>query len=123
MRGYVCDRCGATLDPGERCDCRDVRVVVLRTDGTLEMNVTDGSLEAYQEIVGGYVEHVPSLPSVGLLVNEEGRRLGLPKNPFFPGYVGNIILVKEPRAEEVEFRSFSEYEAAQLLAFLAPKRS
>ncbi len=21
MNNYVCDRCGAMLDPGERCDC------------------------------------------------------------------------------------------------------
>lgn len=21
MYGYVCDRCGAYLDPGEKCDC------------------------------------------------------------------------------------------------------
>ena len=21
MRGYECERCGAALDPGERCDC------------------------------------------------------------------------------------------------------
>ena len=23
MRTYKCDRCGAALDPGERCDCQD----------------------------------------------------------------------------------------------------
>ena len=23
MHQYKCERCGATLDPGERCDCQD----------------------------------------------------------------------------------------------------
>lgn len=123
MKGYTCKHCGATLDPGERCDCQDVRVVILRADGSLEVSITDGKLETYQSIVGGYVEHVPGINPIGLLVNEDGPKLGLPKNPFFPGYVGNIILIKEPRVEDTEFRSFNEYEAAQLLAMFAPGRA
>lgn len=122
MKGYICEHCGAALDPGERCDCRDVRVVVLRSDGSLEVSVTDGKIETYQSIVGGYVERIPSLPTISLLVNEDGKRLGLPRNPFFPGYVGNIILIKDPRAEETEFRSFNEYETTQLLQIFAPTR-
>lgn len=26
MYGYQCPDCGAWLDPGERCDCRDERI-------------------------------------------------------------------------------------------------
>lgn len=122
MKGYICEHCGAALDPGERCDCRDVRVVILRSDGSLEVSVTDGKIETYQRIVGGYVERIPSLPTISLLVNEDGKRLGLPKNPFFPGYVGNIILIKDPRTDETEFRSFNDYETAQLLQIFAPTR-
>lgn len=25
MYGYICDKCGANLDPGERCDCEEVK--------------------------------------------------------------------------------------------------
>lgn len=25
MYGYTCDKCGANLDPGERCDCEDIK--------------------------------------------------------------------------------------------------
>lgn len=118
----TCEYCGAHLDHGERCDCKDVRVLVLRVDGSLELSITDGKLETYESIVGGHVSCIPSLPSISLLINEDARFLGLPKNPFFPPYHGNVILVKEPRIEETNFRSFNEYETAQLLQIFAPRK-
>ena len=30
MHNYICDRCGAYLDPGERCTCRDTHELNLR---------------------------------------------------------------------------------------------
>ncbi len=122
MRGYVCECCGATLDPGERCECRNLRVVVLYADGDLEMRLTDGSLKALQEIVGGYIEHVPAFENIGLLVNEDGIRLGLAPNAFFPGYLGNVIIIGEPRDGGDDFRTLSEYETAELLKMFAPRR-
>ena len=115
MRRYACEHCGATLDPGERCDCRDLRVVVLRADGNLEMSLTDGALDTLQDIVGGNIEHVPAFHDIGLLVNEDGIRLGLKQNPFFPGYLGNVIIVGEPEDGGDRFRSLTEYESAGLL--------
>lgn len=120
MKGYACEHCGASLDPGERCDCRDVRVVVLRADGSLEVSITDGTIKTYESIVCGNIESVPSLPTISLLINDDAERMGFPKNPFFTPYFGNIILIKEPRMGETEFRSFNEYEAAQLLQIFAP---
>ena len=121
MRSYICEHCGASLDPGERCDCRDIRVIVLKTDGSISVRVTDGSLEAFQKIVGGYIEHVRG-KNVGLLVNEEGLLLGLPHNPFFPEIVGDIIVVKEPGEDDDEFLSLTEHEAAKLIDMIV-KRS
>lgn len=118
MKGYICEHCGAALDPGERCDCQDVRVIVLKVDGTIEIQVTDGSLRAFQEIVGGYIEHV-SAADFGLIVNEEGLIRGLPLNPFFPELCGNVILVKEPEDSGDEFRSFNEHEAVKLADLVA----
>lgn len=117
-----CEYCGSSLDPGERCECRDVRVVILRSDGSLEVSITDGTMQTYESIVGGPVERVPSLPTISILINDDAERMGLPRNPFFTPYFGNIILIKEPRTEETEFRSFNEYEAAQLLQIFAPQK-
>lgn len=122
MIGRKCEYCGSSIDPGERCDCRDVRVVILRADGSLEVSITDGTMQTYESIVGGPVERVPSLPTISILINDDAERMGLPRNPFFTPYFGNIILIKEPRTEETEFRSFNEYEAAQLLQIFAPQK-
>lgn len=119
MRDYVCDRCGAILDPGERCECRDLRVVVLHANGEIEMRLTDGSLKALQEIVGGPIEHLRAFVNIGLLVNEEGRLRGLPPNPFFPRLVGNVILIGEPTGGKGEFRALSEPEVGSLIELFA----
>ena len=118
----ICEHCGARLDPGERCDCRDFRVLVLRADGTKEIVVTDGSLAALQKLVGGYIEHVSMCVDAGLLVNEEGRLLGLRPNPFFNGaFVGDVVIVGEPKRGEDNFRSLSEYAADGLFEIFEAK--
>ena len=84
MIGRKCEYCGSSLDPGERCECRDVRVVILRADGSLEVSITDGTMQTYESIVGGPVERVPSLPTISILINDDAERMGLPRNPFLP---------------------------------------
>jgi hypothetical protein len=53
----------------------------------------DNTLEAMQEVVGGYIELVKlGRQDIVLVCNEEGRVLGLPKNRGFYGtflFVGN----------------------------------
>jgi Domain of unknown function (DUF3846) len=52
------------------------------------------SLKRLQQLVGGYIEMVwtgEPYKSNCLMVNEEGRLLGLPPNPHFPQLVGNVI--------------------------------
>lgn len=118
MRGYVCEKCGATLDAGEQCDCEIFRVLVLRADGTKAIVKTDGSLKALQDLVGGYLEHVDMCSGLGLLVNEKGRIRGLPPNPFFNGaFLGDVVVVGEPDEGGDSFTSLSEYTANGLYEF------
>ena len=80
-------------------------MIVLRlpSDGELEVRDDfDGSLEAYQDAVGGYIEMTQVVvPGVAAYVNEEGKLNGLPLNVFathllkYPGdmIVGDMLLV------------------------------
>jgi hypothetical protein len=53
----------------------------------------DMTLEEMQDFVGGYIEHYK-----GFYVNEDGLRLGLPRNEAVPVFVGNIIqIIKEAK--------------------------
>lgn len=45
----------------------------------------EASLESFQRIVGGYVEAVKLSAGVHMYINEEGKRLGLPRNLSLPG--------------------------------------
>ena len=45
----------------------------------------DNTLEAFQKAVGGYIETVTVFRDLVLIVNEEGRILGLPYNCHFCG--------------------------------------
>lgn len=60
-----------------------IKDLIMYADGrheeTLPKNGTDYTLEELQEIVGGYIEIVPFGMNL-LVVNEEGKLLGLPVN-------------------------------------------
>jgi hypothetical protein len=81
---------------------------IIKFDGeTIEVkpeNGTDFSLEELQEIVGGYIETVPTYKRGEILVvNEEGKLLGLPFNReatvlarIYNDYIaGDALLCKE----------------------------
>lgn len=79
---------------------RDILTIVVGTKrGDIYCHLVSGELEEYQEIVGGYIEHVwlPELIEQGIILvaNEEGLLKGLPVNenllPFF--YVGQVFFV------------------------------
>jgi len=64
---------------------------IFRTDGTTE-DVAMTELSHFQTAVGGYIE-VADRDDEGnfILVNEEGLMRGLPSNPFYAQYVGNVV--------------------------------
>ena len=76
-----------------------MKVYVIPTKGQPYLKETDGTLEALQNLVDGYIE--PAAPvqlrdmGMEMLVNEEGLLRHLPFNenlfPFF--YVGTAVLV------------------------------
>lgn len=59
------------------------------------MMAIENTLEAFQELVGGYIETFTFSTDVTLVINEEGRLLGLPVNADFCGhrFVGPMIFV------------------------------
>ena len=44
MYNYICDNCGAYLDPGERCTCRDAHERNLRMVDELLTEDQDGQM-------------------------------------------------------------------------------
>lgn len=77
--------------------------IIIRADDEIEVRDDfDGSLQDYQDAVGGYIESVPViLPGVTAYVNEEGKINGLPLNVpatallKYPGdmIVGDMLLI------------------------------
>ena len=70
----------------------------------------ENTLEAFQKVVGGYIEVLSVGNSILLICNEEGKLNGLEPN-FSIGYdviVGNALFVKE--GEDGEFADFEESE-------------
>lgn len=60
-----------------------------------QLMAIDNTLEALQEIVGGYIETFTFSQDVTLIINEDGRILGLPVNRDFCGhrFVGPMVFV------------------------------
>lgn len=74
-----------------------IRVLYKPVGKPLEERRIPNTLEACQELVGGYIEVVHIAENVICIVNEEGLILGLPKNPLgkrFP-FVGDWFICGE----------------------------
>ena len=58
-----------------------LRIIVCRVDERAEVIEIEDSLKAMQEVVGGLIqEYMPFEDEVALIVNEEGKMMGLPLN-------------------------------------------
>ena len=64
---------------------KTIRVLYKPTGKPFEVREISNTLEACQELVGGYIEAVTVFTGLVLVCNEEGLILGLPSNPFM-GY-------------------------------------
>lgn len=70
-----------------------IKVLFKPVGKPFEERVIPNTLEACQELVGGYIETVTVTTDVVLVCNEEGRLLGLAPNPFLGGnFVGDWFL-------------------------------
>ena len=91
-----------------------INVVVKEPGKPAERRTIDNTLEALQQLVGGYIETVTFASDVLAIVNEEGRLLGLPESGVM-GLVGTVVFVR-PKKEN--FASLKEIDAGIHLDFL-----
>lgn len=69
--------------------------VLMDKDDPGEIREIENTLKAFQKIVGGYIETFTFSSDVTLIINEDGRILGLPVNRDFYGhrFVGPMVFV------------------------------
>lgn len=80
-----------------------ILVCVLEPGAAIEFRHIENTLEAFQDLVGGYIETVRSFDGpIITICNEEGRLLGLAENVC--GLVGPLVFC---RTQGEEFSSLS----------------
>lgn len=79
-----------------------IKVLVVEPNEKPYETVIDNTLEAKQEIVGGYIEAVPLSESAELICNDEGKLIGLPPNRRFGNDIitGTFIIVGANESED-----------------------
>ena len=78
----------------------DMIKAVIQRPGQISQIITiPNTLEALQQLVGGYIETLTLPDGFVIICNEEGRYLGLQPNvnTYAGVIVGNIIITKEVR--------------------------
>lgn len=78
----------------------------------------ENTLEAFQELVGGYIETFTFSTDTTLVINEEGRLLGLPMNADFCGhrFFGPMIFVGyDDEGEFVDLQVETEEEMRRVI--------
>ncbi len=67
--------------------CQTKRIVIVEPGKLPEVSFIDGSLEAMQKVVGGYIELFETTESgIDLFCNDEGKLANLEMNRFFPEF-------------------------------------
>lgn len=97
-----------------------MRIVVKKVGQKPTVEEVSGSLEDFQQIVGGYIE-IARYEGTLLICNEEGRIYGLSPNITAGGevIVGNIAFVGEGEGDdEGEFVSLTDEQIAMLMKAL-----
>ena len=81
---------------------KEIKVYVKKPGKPLEAWKIHNTLEAMQQVVGGYIETVTVATDLVIVCNEEGRLIGLPYNCTIAGgcdFVGTIFFVGKFRDE------------------------
>lgn len=91
-----------------------MKIVVKKVGQKPEVKEIQGTLEEYQEIVGGYIECFPVFDDILCVCNEEGKLFGLPTNFIFGGdvIVGDVFFCT---AGEEDFESLNDYQADTIM--------
>lgn len=82
-----------------------ILVGVLEPGGAIEFRNIENTLEAFQDLVGGYIETVRIFDGPITICNEDGRLLGLAENVC--GLVGPLVFCRT-RGEEFSSLSFRD---------------
>lgn len=74
---------------------KKIKAIIKKPNSVPYVTHVSNSLEALQNIVGGYIEAVTIASDMVIICNEEGRILGLPHNCNYCGvdFVGTIIFL------------------------------
>lgn len=87
-----------------------IRVFVIEMNKTSEERTIPNTLQAMQEIVGGYIEVSRAANGLLIICNEEGRLQGLPENKII-GFVGTVFICRE---DGEEFASLTDEDMERL---------
>ena len=79
-----------------------IKIVAKRVGEPFKDETIDNELEALQDFVGGYIEHVQLAPGLGVICNEEGRLNDFKFNCWICGhsFLGDIMFVGSDYGEE-----------------------
>jgi hypothetical protein len=96
-----------------------LKVVVCVPNERPIIRTIDDNLEAFQEIVGGYIEVVTHyIPGYDIICNEEGRLMDLPRNLF---HIRGTFYVTKSNVEG-DFISLSEEDLEKVIDFIEEER-
>jgi hypothetical protein len=86
---------------------KEIRVVIIEPGEPSYQKTIPNTLEAFQDIVGGYIEVVPLPGNIRMIVNEEGKLLSLPKNKAatelyrkISDYIAGTAIITATRGED-----------------------
>lgn len=94
-----------------------IRIVIIEPGFDPEVRLIKNDLKSLQELVGGYIEVLPFYEHLIIIINEEGKIIGLPHSGYSyrgDSLVGPIVILG---TEGEEFISLTKEEAEKTLEY------
>lgn len=96
-----------------------IKVVTLEPSRVARIETVDNELHTFQTLVGGYIEVIRLQGNLPILIilNEEGKLMGLPENLVLPmdSLVGTVVFCAD---EGEEFRGLTDEEINVVMGFI-----
>ena len=101
-------------------DNSKIKCVIQRPGQISEIAEIENTLEAFQEIVGGYIEVMPLTAHLVLIINKESNLKGLNPNTYISTLclVGTVIVTAVDTVDGEEFRSLTVHEIQVVRSWL-----
>ena len=98
-----------------------IKVITLKSCGTPQVTMIENDLKTYQSLVGGHIDVVSIGDNIEVILNDEGKLIGLEPNLIYYSdiIVGDVVFIAvDDFNEDEDFTSLSDIQIKKVHEYI-----